>query len=59
MEPQGNLLADFFILVKFGDVGSSYIVETQYKGKTGLMPLFKKVLSKFLANPSDKSNLPS
>jgi len=58
MEPQGNLLADYFILLKYGDAYSNFIREDKYKNKTGLKPLYEKVLKKFLSNPSDRGNLP-
>jgi len=58
MEPQGNLLADYFLLLKYGDGYSGYIQEKQYRGKGGMKPLYDQVLKRFLANPSDKANLP-
>jgi len=43
MEAQANLLADYFLLIKFGDFGSTYLFEKAYRGKdkTILLPLYQ------------------
>jgi len=60
MEAQADLLADYFLLLKFGDSGSANLSELTYKGGGYriLLPLYRTVLADFLANPHDESNLP-
>jgi len=57
MEAQGNLLADYFILIRYGEP-SSILYEAQYRGKTSLLSSYKAVLKDFIANPGSRANLP-
>jgi len=60
MEAQANLLSDYFLLLKFGELGSRYLFEPTYKNREQgvLLPLYKSVLSDFISNPHDENNLP-
>jgi len=60
MEAQANLLADYFLLLRFGNRGSAHLFEQKYRyhEQSALLPLYKSVLSDFISNPRDKSNLP-
>jgi len=60
MEAQADLLADYFLLLKFGDSGSARLFESKYRGgeKSILLPLYEAVLADFILNPHDKSSLP-
>jgi len=60
MEAQADLLADYFLLLKFGNSGSVYLSESTYKGGEHriLLPLYERVLADFLLNPHDESNFP-
>ncbi|WP_426101664.1 type VI secretion system Vgr family protein [Massilia sp. TSP1-1-2] len=54
MEAQGNVLADYWAMKKYG-ANVPWIHEEQYKDD---FVLFEKVLKTFIANPGDKTNLP-
>jgi len=58
MEPQGNLLADYYLLIRHGQAEAARLYEDQYRGKSGLLPLYATVFKNFIANPGDKANLP-
>jgi len=60
MEVQANLIADYFLLIKFGDSGSAKLFDLKYKGKDRdrLLSLYHSVLDDFIKNPHDGSNLP-
>jgi len=60
MEAQAELIADYFLLLKFGDLGSNHLAEQRYKymDRNTLLPLYEAVLADFLANPHDDNNLP-
>jgi len=55
MEQQGNLLADYWAFM-WGNGTPGMVVEKQHKND---FALFKTVLASFIADPSDKRNLPS
>lgn len=56
MEAQGNLIADYF-LVKFR-ADPMNISEFRYSRMPGLLAEYERVLSDFIANPSNPGNLP-
>jgi len=60
MEAQAELIADYLLLLKFGDLGSDRLSEEtyRYKDHDTLLPLYEEVLIDFLANPHDDNNLP-
>jgi len=60
MEAQANMLADYFLLLRFGNLGSTYLFEPKYRNheQSALLPLYKSVLSDFILNPHDESSLP-
>jgi len=60
MEAQAELIADYFLLLKFGSFGSRRLSEPTYQHKdhNTLLPLYKEVLADFLANPRNDNNLP-
>jgi len=61
MEAQADLIADYFLLLRFGDVGGNYIFEERYRCgdcAADLIKRYKAVLSEFISNPHDRSNLP-
>jgi len=61
MEAQGDLLADYFLLLKFGDLGRMYLSEGEYRCQgcaDDLIPRYKAVLVDFLSNPHGEDNLP-
>ena len=56
MEAQGNLLADYWALKKYG---SGMEPDALYEEKHfNDIALFERVLSNFIVNPGDKKNLP-
>jgi len=58
LEAQANLIADYFLLLRFGIHGSNNLFEPRYRGKANLLPLYQHVLQNFLLNPHDRKNLP-
>jgi len=60
MEQQANILADYFLILKFGGFGSAHLFEHKYKfeGPDTLLPLYRAVLADFISNPRDDNNLP-
>jgi len=60
MEAQADLLADYFLLLKFGNSGSARLFESRYRGeaKSFLLPLYETVLADFILNPHDERCLP-
>jgi len=61
MEAQADLLADYFLLLKFGDIGAVYLSEKKYRCNdcsADLLLRYKAVLADFILNPHAKSNLP-
>lgn len=55
MEAQGDILADYFALLYLKAPG---IVHHRVDGKTPTLADYEHVLQDFIANPSDKKNLP-
>ena len=53
MEAQGNLLADYFVLRHLACAASM-----RQPGYANDLPMYEQVLSDFLAEPSDRQNLP-
>jgi len=60
MEAQGDLIADYFLLLKFGDLGRRYFSEEgyRYQENANLIPRYEVVLMDFLSSPHDERNLP-
>jgi len=60
MEAQGNLLADYFWLKKYGLHGINRLFEEKYRAElqNTLLSLYAAVLVDFIKNPHDESNLP-
>jgi len=60
MEAQANLIADYFLLIKFGERGIYYLSEekSRSKGYYDLISQYQNVLADFILNPHDKRNLP-
>jgi len=61
MEAQADLIADYFLLLKFGDAGGYHLFESRYRCSDctdDLIRRYKAVLSEFILNPHDKINLP-
>jgi len=60
MEAQAELIADYFLLLRFGDLGSRFLSEEKYRGQgiADLIPRYKAVLADFIFNPHDDRNLP-
>jgi len=60
LEAQANLLADYFLLLKFKNLGAHRLLEKDYRGENylHLIAQYNAVLSNFISNPHDKSNLP-
>jgi len=60
MEQQACVMADYWILVKHGE--AAWVGVTQMKGNIPsgytLLSIYQKVMANFLANPSDRANLP-
>jgi len=60
MEAQAQIIADYFLLLRFGDLGSENLSEDRYKNKPqeDLLPLYQEVLADFILNPHDSRHLP-
>jgi len=60
MEQQACVMADYWILAKHGE--TAWINVTQMKGNIPsghtILSIYQKVMTNFLANPSDRANLP-
>jgi len=60
MEQQACVMADYWILVKHGQAAWSTVNRLTNPIPSGhtLLSIYQKVMANFLANPSDKANLP-
>ncbi|SAL17958.1 Rhs element Vgr protein [Caballeronia telluris] len=58
MEAQGNLIADYFALAHRGVEGRRHLYEHKYRSDPGALALFETVLADFIADPSNRRNLP-
>jgi hypothetical protein len=58
MEAQGNLIADYFALAHQGGEGRRHLYEHKYRTHPDALALLQTVLADFIADPSNRRNLP-